>query len=157
MKVLFDTSLLVAAMVEGHPTHGMALPWLQRVKAKLDAGLVAAHTLAELYAILTRLPLNPHIPPALALQLIQSNVLDTCEVVALSKEDYVTLLSHLVNLGIAGGAVYDALLLHAAWKSGVDQVVTLNAADFRGVYPALADKIISPLEDQPTGLKAQIP
>jgi hypothetical protein len=58
------------------------------------------------------------------LQLIQSNVLDTCEVVALSGDDYVTLLSHLVSLGIAGGAVYDALLLHAAWKTGVDQVVT---------------------------------
>lgn len=157
MKILFDTSLLVAAMVEGHPAHGMALPWLQRVKAKPDAGLVAAHTLAELYAILTRLPVNPRIPPALALQLIQTNILATCEVVALSSDDYVTLLSHLADLGIAGDAVYDALLLHAAWKTGVDQVVTLNAADFRRVYPALADKIISPLEDQPAGLKAQIP
>ena len=37
--------------------------------------------------------------------------------------DYVTLLNHLAGLKIAGGAVYDALLLHAAWKSDVDQVV----------------------------------
>ena len=133
-------------MVEGHPSHTLALPWLQRVKAKTDAGLVAAHTLAELYAILTSLPVNPRIPPTLAVQLIQRNVLDTCEVVALSGADYVTLLNHLADLGIAGGAVYDALLLHAAWKSGIDQVVTLNAYDFRRVYPALADKIVSPLE-----------
>ena len=133
-------------MVEGHPAHGTALPWLQRVKAKSDVGLVAAHSLAELYAVLTRLPVNPRIPPALALQLIQNNVLDTCEVVALSSDDYVTLLSHLADLGIAGGAVYDALLLHAAWKSGVDQVVTLNPNDFRRVYPTLADRIVSPLE-----------
>ena len=146
MRILFDTSLLVAAMVEGHPSHTVALPWLQRVKAKIDVGLVAAHSLAELYAILTRLPVNPRIPPALALQLIQSNVLNTCHVVALSGDDYVTLLSHLVNQGIAGGAVYDGLLLHAAWKAGVDQVVTLNPYDFRRVYPALADKISSPLE-----------
>ena len=133
-------------MVEGHPSHTLAWPWLQRVKAKTDAGLVAAHTLAELYAILTSLPVNPRIPPTLAVQLIQRNVLDTCEVVALSGADYVTLLNHLADLGIAGGAVYDALLLHAAWKSGIDQVVTLNAYDFRRVYPALADKIVSPLE-----------
>jgi predicted nucleic acid-binding protein len=146
VRILFDTSSLVAAMVEGHPSHTLALPWLQRVKAKTDAGLVAAHTLAELYAILTSLPVNPRIPPTLAVQLIQRNVLDTCEVVALSGADYVTLLSHLADLGIAGGAVYDALLLHAAWKSGIDQVVTLNAYDFRRVYPALAHKIVSPLE-----------
>jgi len=133
-------------MVEGHPSHTLALPWLQRVKAKTDVGLVAAHTLAELYAILTSLPVNPRIPPTLAVQLIQRNVLDTCEVVALSGADYVTLLNHLADLGIAGGAVYDALLLHAAWKSGIDQVVTLNAYDFRRVYPALVDKIVSPLE-----------
>jgi predicted nucleic acid-binding protein len=114
MRVLFDTSLLVAAMVEGHPAHSLALPWLQRTKARLDTGLIAAHTLAELYAILTRLPINPRISPALALQLIRSNILDTCTVVALSDTDYVSLLSHLAGLGIAGGAVYDALLLHAA-------------------------------------------
>jgi predicted nucleic acid-binding protein len=150
MRVLFDTSLLVAAMVEGHPAHSLALPWLQRTKARLDTGLIAAHTLAELYAILTRLPINPRISPALALQLIRSNILDTCTVVALSYTDYVSLLSHLAGLGIAGGAVYDALLLHAAWIAGVDRVVTLNAHDFRRVYPALADKIISPLEGLPS-------
>lgn len=66
MRVLFDTSTLIAAMIEGHPAHSLALPWLQRVKAKTDAGLVAAHTLAELYAILTRLPVNPRISPKLA-------------------------------------------------------------------------------------------
>jgi predicted nucleic acid-binding protein len=149
MRVLFDTSSLVAAMIEGHPAHNLALPWLQRVKAKTDTGLIAAHTLAELYAILTRLPVSPRISPVLALQLVRSNVLDTCTVVSLSGADYVTLLDHLAGLGIAGGAVYDALLLHAAWKSGVDQVVTLSAHDFRRVYPALADKIVSPLERFP--------
>ncbi len=129
-------------MVEGHPSHSVALPWLQRIKA--DTGLVAAHTLAEVYAILTRLPISPRIPPAMALRLIQSNVLDRCKVVALSGDDYETLLQHVAGLGIAGGAVYDALLLHTAWVAGVDQVITLNAHDFRRVYPALADKIVAP-------------
>lgn len=145
MRVLFDTSTLIAAMIEGHPAHSLALPWLQRVKAKTDAGLVAAHTLAELYAILTRLPVNPRISPKLALHLIQKNVFDTCTVVTLSDSDYSALLTHLADLGIIGGAVYDGLLMHAAWIAGVDRVVTLNAHDFRRVYPALADKIISPL------------
>lgn len=66
--------------------------------------------------------------------------------VTLAVTDYVTLLNHVASLGIAGGAVYDALLLHTAWKANVDRVLTLNARDFRRVYPALTDKIVSPLE-----------
>lgn len=144
MRVLFDTSVLVAAAVEGHPAHAAAFPWLQRVKDKMDVGVVAAHSLAELYAILTRLPVWPPISPAVAQEVITVNVLETCEVVALSAADYASLLGHLVDLKIPGGAVYDALILHAAWISGVDRVLTLNARDFRRVYPALADKVISP-------------
>lgn len=146
MRILFDTSMLIAAVVEGHPAHALAFPWLQRAKDKTDAAVVAAHSLAEMYAILTRLPVRPPIPPEMAREVIKANVLDTCEVMALSTADYVTRLDHLASLGIAGGAIYDALLLHAAWKAGVDQVVTLNAHDFRRVYPALAGKIVSPLE-----------
>jgi len=66
VRILFDTSTLVAAMVAGHPAHTVALPLLLRVKEKTDTGLVAAHSLAELYAILTRLPVTPRISPALA-------------------------------------------------------------------------------------------
>lgn len=146
MRILFDTSTLVAAVVEGHPAHALAFPWLQRVKDKTDAGVIAAHSLAELYAILTRLPVRPTISPDVARAVITANVLDTCEVVTLSAADYMTLLEHLARLKIAGGAVYDALLLHAASRAGVDQIVTLNAHDFRRVYPSLADRIVSPLE-----------
>ncbi len=46
MNVLFDTSVLVAAMVEAHPMHERALPWLQRVKEKTITGIVAAHSIA---------------------------------------------------------------------------------------------------------------
>lgn len=62
MKVLFDTSVLVAAMVESHPGHRRALPWLQGAKSGRVTFLVTAHTLAELYAVLTRLPYGaPHL------------------------------------------------------------------------------------------------
>ena len=144
MRILLDTSVLVAAMIEAHPAHAQALPWLHRVKARADIGLVAAHSLAELYAVLTTLPLQPRIPPAMAQELIKRNVLDILEVVPLSDEDYVAVIDHLARLGIVGGATYDALILHAASKANVDQVVTLNEKDFRRVYPHLADKIVSP-------------
>lgn len=145
MRVFFDTSTLLAAIVAGHPAHTFALPLLRRVKDKADTGFIATHSLAELYANLTRLPIRPRIAPTLALQLIQHNIIETCQVVSLSSKDYVTLLDQLVGLEISGGAIYDALLLHAAWLANVDQIITLNLRDFRRVYPRLADKMVSPL------------
>ena len=114
------------------------------MKNGTDTGVVAAHSLVELYAILTTLPVQPRIPPSVAQQLIQHNVLDTFEVAFLSDEEYVDVLKHLSALGIIGGATYDALILHAASKANVEQIITLNPKDFRRVYPSLADKIITP-------------
>jgi predicted nucleic acid-binding protein len=74
MKVLLDTSVLVAAMGEAHPAHEKSLPWLQRIKKGSDSGLVSAHSVAELYAILTTLPMKPRISPIVAYDLIQRNV-----------------------------------------------------------------------------------
>jgi len=144
MRILVDTSTLVAAMMEDHPAHARVLPWLQKIREGTHTGLVAAHSLAELYATLTSLPIQPRISPAVAQQLIRRNVLDLFEVVALSDSDYITVLDHLTDLGIVGGATYDALILQAASKANVDQVITLNEKDFHRVYPDLADKIISP-------------
>jgi predicted nucleic acid-binding protein len=144
MNILFDTSVLVAAMVEAHPMHERALPWLQRVQAGLDVGIIATHSIAELYAVLTKLPVRPPISPAVARRLIQQNVLEICRVVSLSEDDYVTILRHLSDTGIVGGATYDALILYTALKADVDCVVTSNEADFRRIYPDLADKIVAP-------------
>jgi len=144
VRLLLDTSVLVAAMVEAHPMHASALPWLQRAKEKRDAGLVAAHSIAELYAILTTLPVRPRVVPAIAHELIKHDVLDILEVVTLSSEDYVTVIKRLSELGISGGATYDALILQAAAKAGADQIVTLNDSDFRRVAPNLADRIVCP-------------
>lgn len=144
MKVLLDTSVLVAAMVEAHPAHARALPWLQRARRQEVKVVVAAHTLAELYAVLTRLPVQPSISPAVAWQLIRENVLTTFEVIALSEQDYRSVLESLSRRGITGGATYDALIAHAASKAAVDQLVTLNEKDFSRIYPDLAERIIAP-------------
>jgi predicted nucleic acid-binding protein len=74
MNVLLDTSVFLAAMVEAHPEHQRALPWLQHLIHGTHTGFVAAHSIAELYAILTTLPVHPRIFPAAAHQLIQHDV-----------------------------------------------------------------------------------
>lgn len=120
MRVLLDTSVLIAAMVVTHPAHQRAFVWLQRVSRGPDRGLVAAHSLAELYTNLTRPTAGLSIEPQNAYQLIKSNIIDVLEVVVLSEADYMATIEHLANLGIIGAATYDALILQAAINKHVD-------------------------------------
>jgi predicted nucleic acid-binding protein len=144
VKILLDTSILVAAIVEDHPDHEKGMHWCRRVADGTDKGFVSAHSLAELYAILTTLPVQPRISPQAAHYLIQKNVLEKFDVVVLSGRDYVEVLEMLAGIGVTGGATYDALILRTALNAEVDMVVTLNEKDFRRVYPDLADKIVAP-------------
>ena len=70
MKVFFDTSVLVAALVKLHPMHSQAINWLKRAKSHDLDMIISSHTLAELYAVLTTLPVSPKITPEMAWRLI---------------------------------------------------------------------------------------
>lgn len=59
MKTLFDTSVIVAGVVESHPMHARCLTWLQRAKSRAIECIVVSHSLAETYAVLTTLPVKP--------------------------------------------------------------------------------------------------
>lgn len=135
MKILFDTSVLVAAIVEPHPMHSRALPWLQRAKAGEFDFVVASHTLAELYAVLTTLPVKPRISPSTAWRLVHENVEISAKMVSLSPSDYKSTVKHMADLGLSGGTVYDALVAKAARKSRVERVLTFNPDDFARVWP----------------------
>lgn len=144
MRVLFDTSILVAAIVAQHSAHRSAAPILRQAHIGEFEGLIAAHSLAELYAILTRLPFRPLISPATARQAIEHSVLSKLEVISLTEQDYIEVLSHLEQRGLIGGITYDALILKAAMKGEAERIYTLNAGDFKRIYPELSERIVSP-------------
>ncbi len=144
MKVLLDTSVLVAALVEPHPEHQRALPWLTKARTKSSETLISSHTIAEVYAVLSTLPVSPKISPGLAGRLIRESVEPRMTIVPLSTADYLATIRHLSELGLSGGAVYDALIVRAAQKSGADRIVTLNMNDFRRVWPEGASRIVAP-------------
>ncbi|WP_373536220.1 type II toxin-antitoxin system VapC family toxin [Microcoleus sp.] len=56
MNVLFDTSVLIAALIEDHPSHSQSLSWLERVRSQEIDGFVSTHTIAELYSVLISNP-----------------------------------------------------------------------------------------------------
>jgi predicted nucleic acid-binding protein len=129
VRTLFDTSVLVAAFEVSHPRHTVCLPWLQQAQTEQIQGLIATHTLAEVYAVLTRLPVRPRIFPELAQRLITEN-LERFEVIPLTTEDYQMVLAQLVNLNLTGGGIYDALIAQAAVKAEVNTLLTLNPNHF---------------------------
>lgn len=144
MKVLLDTSILVAAVVQAHPMHERALPWLARgLRGELQL-FVASHTLAEMYAVLTTLPVKPRISPGTAWRLVLENVAGPARVIALAAVDYRATIKQLAGEGLTGGVVYDALIARAAQKGRVDRLVTLNANDFQRVWPEGAERITAP-------------
>ncbi len=135
MRILFDTSVLVAAVVQPHPMHKRALPWLKRAKAGEYDFIAATHTLAELYAVLTTLPVKPRISSSTARRLIQENIEGLAKIVSLSPSDYRNIINRMADFGLTGGIIYDALIAKVAQKSGVERLLTFNADDFRRVWP----------------------
>jgi hypothetical protein len=106
--------------------------------------LFGAH-LAEVYAVLTRLPRSPPIARDDALRLIQENVTSHARVYSLSGDEYALLITSLAQNGITGAIVYDAVIARVGEIAAVDLLVTLNVADFQRVWPAGAARIVSPL------------
>jgi predicted nucleic acid-binding protein len=144
LKVFFDTSVLIAAIVRAHPQHKNSLPWLQKVKKKEIKGMISVHSLLELYSILTALPLSPKVYPSLAVNLIKENVISCFEIIKYNTSDYIQLLTELASGDVAGGTSYDGLILYAAKKVEIDKILTLNVNDFIRVVPQLVRLISLP-------------
>ena len=52
------------------------------------------------------------------------------EIIQLTSEDYLHALRLVADLGLASGAIYDALHARCAVKASVDRILTYNVADF---------------------------
>jgi predicted nucleic acid-binding protein len=145
MKVLFDTSILVAALIDSHPKYSVAFPWLLKVKKGEIEGYLGSHTLAELYAVLSSLPTQRKISTTDIWRLIQESILKDFEVIELTKSDYRVILESLSKSNVRGGATYDALIAHAAHKADVDKLLTFNSGHFKQVCPSMAQLIEEPI------------
>jgi predicted nucleic acid-binding protein len=135
MKVFFDTSVLLAAVLQKHVAHERAFAVLERVQDGKDEGFVSAHGLAEIYANLTKLPPPFRHSPEQALLSMEENVLKHFKISSLTGGDYSALVRESALAGIQGGTIYDAVLLKSASKAEVDQIYTLNLRHFEAVAP----------------------
>jgi predicted nucleic acid-binding protein len=124
--------------------HERAFSWMKNAKANAFESAVASHTLAELYAVLSTLPIKPRIVPSVAWRLIHENVETICEVVSLTAAEYRAAIKQMSELGLSGGIVYDALIAKAAKKAKVERLLTFNSDHFNRVWPSGEGVITTP-------------
>jgi predicted nucleic acid-binding protein len=136
----FDTTVLIAAMVEDEQRHEACA----RVLDEAEDGYASVHSLTECYATLTGGRLGIRLPPGDAANLVRTNVHERLSLVSLKTTEYLQLLDSAGPAGARGGAICDFLLLACARKAKAARIYTLNHRHFIALAPDLAQAIVSP-------------
>ena len=125
-----DSSCLIAAVCAWHEFHEAASDALE---SRLSAGerlVLAAHALAETYAVLTRLPSPHRLAPGDAGRLIQENFVRGNRLVSLPGSAYASVVRRLAQEGVSGGRIYDAVIAESARRGRASILLTFNPRHF---------------------------
>ena len=121
---------MIASVSSWHEHHERAAEAIENRLSRGDQMFVAAHSLLETYAVLTRLPPGRRLSPRDTNAIIEGSFLQNGTVISLPTHAYIDLLQRLADGLVAGGRTYDGLLVACAEHHGVDTVLTLNGRDF---------------------------
>jgi predicted nucleic acid-binding protein len=141
MEEFFDTSVLVAAFWGGHRDHPASIKRLRSASKTRSA--CAVHSLAEVYATMTALPVKPMIPAEQAMLFVQE-VRDRLSLVSLDESEYFAAIHKIAEAGFTSGRVYDGLLLGCATKVKAKNIYTWNVKHFQSLAPEEASRIRTP-------------
>jgi predicted nucleic acid-binding protein len=141
VSIFLDTSVLIAAVRTADERYAASNYLVRRCTPGKAA--CAAHTLAEVYASLTGMrPPNRFRPDQAMLLLDEFRAKLDC--VALTADEVQETARRVSRLGLAGGVIYDALLLACARKMDAERIYTWNERHFKLVAPDLAERILTP-------------
>jgi predicted nucleic acid-binding protein len=132
---------MVAAFWGDHKDHAASLRVF--VEANRDTGTCGIHSLAEVYATMTALPVRPLLAPEQVFLFVEQ-IVERLSPVALDSADYLQTIRELSERQFSSGQVCDALLLSCARKSNAEIIYTWNLKHFRRIAPDLADRIQTP-------------
>ena len=141
MKAFLDTSVLVATFYADHEHHPPSIDLFLRFVQK-DA-CCGAHSLDEVYATLTGMPGKRRVSGDEAL-LFLGDIRERLTMVALDEREYFQVAEASAAAGLAGGAIYDAILGHCALKAKAEVIYTWNTKDFLRLSPSIAGRVTQP-------------
>ena len=141
MKAFLDTSVLVPVFYGDHVHHAASLDVFTRFdKANACCG---AHSLVEVYSTLTRMPGKYRISSEQGMLFIGS-IRERLSIVGLTGDEYPEMLQTYADLGIVGGAIYDALLAACALKTGAEKLFTWNLRHYGQFGPNVTRLLQTP-------------
>jgi len=127
---LLDSSVMVAAVCSWHKHHVAAIEEIERRLGRRETMMVAAPTLVETYAVLTRLPSPHRLSSQDAKNLIEGNFINEYACIALDKNDYRRLVLEAPGNDVSGGRTYDWVIALCAQKAKSSALLTFNVRDF---------------------------
>lgn len=130
--VALDTSVAIPLLVQTHVAHDAVVRWWAGREVALGG-----HALAETYSVLTRLPGDLRVAPADAARLLNERFAPP---LLLAPEVAGRLPDVLGGLGIAGGAVYDALVALAAAQH--DAELATRDARAKSTYESVGARVV---------------
>jgi predicted nucleic acid-binding protein len=122
-----DTSVLVPVFIPGHIHHEPSFKVFVRADPKSPA--CAAHSLAEVYATITRLPGKHRTSGEQALIFLEM-IEERFSFVTLNTAEYLDSIRETAALGITGATTYDGLIAACARKAKANVLYTWNVRDF---------------------------
>jgi len=141
MKLFFDTSVLIPVFLEDHEHHEASFAaFLGADKAR---ACCAAHSLAEMYSALTRLPGKHRLSGDQVLLFLQA-IRDRLTIIHLDGAEYFSAIEKAAAAGIVGGTIYDALLARCALKAKAETIYTWNVNHFQRLGPEIAKRLKTP-------------
>jgi len=141
MTAFFDTSVLIPVFLEDHEHHQKS--WSAFVDADKRTNYCAAHSLAEVYATMTRLP-GRHRLSGEQVLLFLDNIREHLSLVALTGEEYHSAIRDAVAAGVVVGTIYDALIARCALKAKAEILYTWNRRHFEQFGSKIAERLRNP-------------
>ena len=141
MKGFFDTSVLVPVFYGDHVHHKASLDLF--IKFDKSTGCCGAHSLAEVYSTLTRMP-GKHRISAEQAMLFVGGIRQRLSVIALDADEYADALEAAAALGIVGGGIYDAMLARCALKAKARVIYSWNVRHYALCGPDVVQRLRTP-------------
>jgi predicted nucleic acid-binding protein len=141
MKAFLDTSVLVPVFYGDHTHHLASLEVF--IQFNKSSGCCGAHSLAEVYSTLTRMPGKHRLSGAQTMLFI-GDIRERLSVISLTGDEYAEALESFAALGIVGGSIYDALLAYCAIKAGAETIYSWNTRHYAQCGPDVTQRLRTP-------------
>jgi predicted nucleic acid-binding protein len=141
LKAFFDTSVPIPLFLEDHEHHERSLKAF--ISSNEKQNYCAAHSLAEVYSTMTRLP-GRHRLSGEQVLLFLENIRERLTLVALTGAEYDVTIKEAAEASIIGGTIYDALICRCALKAKVDALYSWNTRHFQQFGPTIVKRLREP-------------